>query len=127
VILTWDPDRTTELWLMREYLPEAEQYDRALVSLAGVREVIGDCRVEPVLVPHDCTDGFFASYWRRPWMYLDPGARAAISGLALIPEAPVERMTIALRDDLASGAWERRHADLLELPAFDAGYRLVIG
>jgi len=32
----------------------------------------------------------------------------------------------ALRADLESGAWERRHAGLLQLDELDLGYRLVI-
>ena len=28
--------------------------------------------------------------------------------------------------DLESGAWERRHADLLELEELDRGYRLLV-
>ena len=31
-----------------------------------------------------------------------------------------------LADDIASGAWGRRHADLLRLDTYDAGYRLVV-
>jgi hypothetical protein len=32
----------------------------------------------------------------------------------------------ALEADLSSGEWQRRHADLAELPAIDLGYRLVV-
>jgi hypothetical protein len=31
-----------------------------------------------------------------------------------------------LRQDLETGAWERRYAELLTLDAYDAGYRLVV-
>jgi hypothetical protein len=31
-----------------------------------------------------------------------------------------------LADDVASGAWERRYAHLLELEERDCGYRLVV-
>jgi hypothetical protein len=31
-----------------------------------------------------------------------------------------------LRLDLDSGEWERRHADLLALDDYDAGYRLIV-
>jgi len=31
-----------------------------------------------------------------------------------------------LADDIGSGRWRERHADLLELDALDAGYRLVV-
>jgi hypothetical protein len=37
-------------------------------------------------------------------------------------EAGIDR----LRRDLESGAWERDHADLLDLEELDLGYRLVI-
>ena len=79
-----------------------------------------------MLVPADCTDGFFAAYWRRPEAYLEEGMRAAISNLALLDPGIVERMVVALGTDLASGEWEKQHADLLELEAYDAGYRLLI-
>jgi hypothetical protein len=32
-----------------------------------------------------------------------------------------------LRADLESGAWARRHADLLERDELDLGYRLLVG
>jgi len=91
-----------------------------------IAAAVGACRIEPVLVPHDCTDGFFAGYWRRPEAYLDAGARAAISGLALLPDDVIDRMVTSLREDLASGVWKERHADLLALDAYDCGYRLVV-
>lgn len=31
-----------------------------------------------------------------------------------------------LRDDIGSGRWRRRYADLLDLDDYDAGYRLVV-
>jgi hypothetical protein len=75
-------------------------------------------------VPHDCRDGFLGAFWRRPEAYLDPAVRGAVSSLAAIEgesAAGLER----LRTDLAGGAWQRRHADLLELDELDLGYRLV--
>jgi hypothetical protein len=67
-----------------------------------------------------------ASYWRRPELYLDPDARAAISGIALLEDRVVERGMRALAADLETGAWNRRHAALLQREDFDAGYRLVV-
>ena len=106
--------------------PEAALHEAPLVTLTDVERLLGPCRVEPVPVPHDCADGFFAAYWRRPEVYLDPDARAAISALALLEPAVVERMAGTLADDLASGAWHRRHADLLAVDEYDHGYRLVV-
>lgn len=127
VVLTWDAEQLADtFWLVREYLPESALQELPLVTLTAVRLLLGPCRVEPVSVPHDCTDGFFAAYWRRPERYLDPGVRAAISGLALLDPTVVDRMVTELGDDLASGRWHERHADLLELDTYDHGYRLVI-
>ena len=127
VVLTWDTTRFADFWLTAEYIPEAAAHDASLTSLRDICGSLGDCRVETVPVPHDCTDGFFAAYWRRPGMYLDPDARAAISGLALLPDAALERMAAALAKDLESGEWYRRHADLLTKDSIDFGYRIVIG
>jgi hypothetical protein len=41
-------------------------------------------------------------------------------------DACVEKGIARLRTDLESGAWERRHADLLELEEIDRGYRLLV-
>jgi len=76
-------------------------------------------------VPHDCEDGFFCAFWRRPEAYLDPLVRAGVSNLAQL-DAPVERAVAALGADLESGAWRRRHRDLLELDELDLGYRLLV-
>lgn len=127
VVLTWDSTVFSErFWLIRDYVPEAVHADRGLPSVAEIAAGLGDHRVEVVPVPHDCTDGFSAAYWRRPEMYLDPAARAAISNLALLDPVVVERMDAALRADLESGAWQRRNADLLGLGELDCGYRLVV-
>ena len=69
-------------------------------------------RVEPVLVPSDCVDGFAACYWNRPEAYVDPDVQAGISGLARLDAAVRERGTERLRADLASGAWDARHGHL---------------
>lgn len=127
VVLTWDAEAFADtFWLVRDYLPEAALRELPLVTLTRIRQLVGRCRVEPVVVPHDCTDGFFAAYWRRPERYLDPATRAAISGLALLDPPVVDRMVAALGADLASGRWHERYGDLLDLDTYDHGYRLVI-
>jgi SAM-dependent methyltransferase len=121
VILTFDPRHTHTLWLVSEYLPELAELDEGRFPLP---EELGEVRV--VEVPWDCVDGFQGSYWRRPEMYLDPVAQRAISSLAMLPEAVRERGMAALRADLESGDWARRHADLLERETLDLGYRLTV-
>ena len=63
VVLTWDQTITRQFWLLSEYLPEAAAFDDTrAVPVDRLAALLGDARVEPVLVPHDCTDGFGAAY-----------------------------------------------------------------
>jgi SAM-dependent methyltransferase len=126
VLLTWDP-MVDAFWLVREYLPAFAEADRRqFPEMAAYAGAFGpDARVEvsPVPVPRDCVDGFLGAYWARPAAYLDPAVRAGISSFAL-PDT--EEGLVRLRRDLASGAWQARHADLLEIDQLDLGYRLVV-
>jgi hypothetical protein len=94
--------------------------------LAEVAEAMGAHTILPFPIPHDFTDGFQIAYWRRPEMFLDPVLRQASSTFAQLPPAVVEPAMARLRADLASGAWHRRHAGLLEQDSVDYGYRLLI-
>ncbi|MCU1600286.1 MAG: methyltransferase type 11 [Frankiales bacterium] len=127
VVLTWDQDFwTSRFWVLVDYLPEAADREQDLAALRAVSEHWPDAKVEPVPIPHDCTDGFFAAYWRRPEAYLVPAVRTAISGLALLDQGLVEQAMLRLEQDLADGTWAIRHADLLERGSLDCGYRLVV-
>jgi SAM-dependent methyltransferase len=126
VILTWDPTHIARLWFTRDYLPAAVTLDGGLTTLEGTLAFLGPATVEPVPVPHDCHDGFFAAYWRRPEAYLDPDVRAGISAFGMLDKDVVEHALELLADDLESGEWYRRNEQLLELDELDLGYRLVV-
>lgn len=122
VLLTFDPAHRP--WLT-DYLPELVQLDEArLPPISDYERWLGPVHVTPVLVPHDCSDGFLYSYWRRPTAYLDAKIRSGSSAFWAISdlEAGLER----LQRDLETGEWHRRYADLLTRDAYDAGYRLVV-
>lgn len=126
VVLTWDPAFRGSFWLSKEYVPEIIDGEATgFPSLEEQAAALGGAAVTPVLVPHDCQDGFYSSYWRRPEAYLDPEVRAGISTFAKRPGVG-ERGLERLREDLASGAWAERHRDLLERDALDIGYRLLV-
>jgi SAM-dependent methyltransferase len=125
VVLSWDLAYSDEYWLVDEYVPASKRLDRHLPSPDEIANLLGGGSVEVVGVPADCTDGFFAAWWCRPEAYLDPQVRAAMSGLARLGDEEVAPGIAQLARDLESGAWHERHADLLELDVYDAGYRLI--
>jgi SAM-dependent methyltransferase len=126
VVFTWDPDFADRFWLVRDYLPESAAFDRGrMPAIADVAAWMGGAGVTPVPVPHDCEDGFFCAFWRRPEAYLDPVVRAGVSNLAQLGPA-VDRAVAALRADLESGVWHERNRDILGLAELDLGYRLVV-
>jgi SAM-dependent methyltransferase len=121
VIFTHDSRHNRSLWLVDEYLPELVDF-----ALPPPEDVLPDAEIEVVEIPHDCQDGFLCAYWRRPERYLDPDAQRAISALATLDPAVLARGMTKLTQDLQSGAWARRHADLLDRLALDLGYRLLV-
>ncbi len=124
VVVTWEPALFDQFWLVRDYLPP----EPPTASLAGqqIAHYLRDVETIPLPVPHDCTDGVFGAYWRRPEAYLDPHVRASISGLALRDPDVVRNATAELDRDLRSGAWNRTYADLLDLDELDLGYRVLV-
>ncbi len=113
-----------DYWLL-EYFPAVQDLTRDMMpSKDELQSVFGDVEEVRVPIPHDCTDGFLAAYWRRPEAYLQQGVRDAISAFSVMDgvDETVER----LRHDLESGAWHKRHGHLLEQESMDLGYKLVI-
>jgi SAM-dependent methyltransferase len=127
VFFTWQPEVTGEFWLLRDYLPDAGRIDRErAVPVEELVALLGSAVVEPVLVPHDCVDGFGAAYWRRPEAYLDPQVRAGMSFLARLDAAALAPGLERLAAELADGQWADKYGDLLGRDTLDAGYCLVI-
>jgi SAM-dependent methyltransferase len=128
VVLTFDPHEIDSFWLVRDYLPEIGELDRArLPAIAAVVEALGgEAVVERVPIPHDCRDGFLGAYWRRPERYLEPAARPAISCFAELDPDVLQRALARLSNDVDSGAWRRRYGGLLSREELDIGYRLVV-
>jgi hypothetical protein len=126
VVFTCDTSERSwrqRFWLTRDYLPEVAASRTGLASeLAGA---IG-ARMEPVLIPWDCADGFFEAYWRRPEAYLDERVRRGISVWASVGPDAEQRAVRRLREDLASGRWAERNGDILDLEAAELGLRLLI-
>ncbi len=126
VLFTWDPETIGDAWVVRDYFPSVEEQVPDMNCFARILAHLGSAWVETVPVPHDCLDGFFHAYWRRPEAYLSEQVRRGISIFAAMEPPAVEEGVERLRRDLESGEWTRRHGHLMELDELDLGYRLVV-
>ena len=127
VVFTFDPKVQGSLWLANDYLPEIVQLEKGrALPINTIAKVLQTDQIVPVEIPHDCTDGFQAAYWRRPAMYLEADVQATISTLAQLPTEIVKPAMNRLRKDLENGTWDQRYAHLLQKESHDFGYRIVI-
>jgi len=125
VVFTHDASDPDRFWLTRDYLPEHARLWAGRPSLAELAGAIG-ARTEPVPIPWDCGDGFYEAYWRRPEAYLDDHVRRGMSIWARVGPDAEQRAMRNLRIDLASGQWEERNRELLQLDAAELDSRLLI-
>ncbi len=125
VLVTWDPD-FAKFWIA-DYFPGIVDNDRRIFpSLSALGRAFGRVRVLDLPIPCDCSDGFLGAYWCRPHAYLRDDVREAISTFAFLTAAELAAGLARLRDELASGKWQRRYGHLMALPALKLGYRIVI-
>ena len=126
VVVTWDPS-ISGFWLADDYFPEIFEIDRKIFpTIEDYRRALGHIDVRPMLIPHDCVDGFLGAYWRRPYAYLDARVRSAISTFAKLTPRDVEAGLARLRRDLEDRTWARRYGHLLDRSEIDLGYRIVV-
>ena len=126
VVFTFDLDALPG-WI-QDYLRDALVLERTVFpSIEAVTALLGGAtRVEHVLTPADCSDGFVEAFWNRPEALLDPGLRASQSVWRLLGPAGEERVVERLRADLRSGAWDEAHGHLRAAGTFDGALRLVV-
>jgi len=125
VVLQFDTSDHGRFWLTRDYLPEFAELTMGVPTLADRAAAIG-AWLEVVPLPWDCADGFFHAYWRRPHAYLRPDVRRATSVWARVGPAAEQRAIRELREDLLTGRWASRNADITGLDQIDLGARLLI-
>jgi SAM-dependent methyltransferase len=130
VLVNCEPDAAEGFWLTRDYLRgfldliPAPYRQRPGLWRDELQHLLGGTlTVAPLPVPHDCADGFYPAYWRRPHAYLDPAIRDNISVFRRVAhEEAMERLAA----DLASGAWQERNRALTAADACDVGLRIVV-
>jgi SAM-dependent methyltransferase len=127
VVFFYEPMQTHGFWAL-EYFPAALSLpvERNAPGEQMLRRHLGVKAVRPVLVPHDCKDGFGVAFWARPEAYLEREVQAGMSWLALLSEPDREQGVARLRADLLSGEWDRRHGQLRSMELFDGGYRIAV-
>lgn len=122
VFLTFD-SAYPYFWLS-DYIPALITLDEGqMPRMEDYETWLGPVKISSIPIPHDCTDGFLAAYWRRPSAYLDERVRAAISSFWALDD--VSDGLRRLEADLTSGAWDDRYGHLHALEELDCGYRLV--
>lgn len=127
VIMTADIDVWSQMWLLRDYLPEIAELDRERYAAPqDIVEALGGGQLLTVPTPADCADGFTPAFWKRPHAYLDAGTRAGMSSFTMLEPDLVQTRLDQLARDLERGAWHERNADLLDLEALDTGHRLIV-
>ncbi len=124
IAVTWMPD-LAPFWLTDDYFPEILDYDRQHFPLIDeIKQYFTPLTVNPLLIPHDCRDGFLGCFWQRPEAYLQPAVRACISTFTKIKylDSGLKR----LRAELLSGAWSAKYSALLSKTEVDLGYRILV-
>jgi SAM-dependent methyltransferase len=126
VFLTFDLDEMRTFWLL-DYFPNILSVDRGKsASLNHFADIFRSVDFAPVWIPADCRDGFLGAYWLRPEAYLDVSVRAGISTFTKLEPGELKLGLERLQQDLRSGTWQARYAQLTERQTLDLGYRLVI-
>jgi SAM-dependent methyltransferase len=131
VLFNANPGEAELFWLTTEYLPEfleliPPRYRHPRTWQDELRAALGRVEITPVPIPHDCADGFYGAYWRRPEAYLDSGVRAGISVFAQVSSAAVGRAVDALDADLKTGRWQHCHRELLTMDELHLGYYVIV-
>ena len=127
VIMTFNPDAPTEFW-MKDYAPELVEVERNRYgSIRSITDVLGgNCQIQPVAVPVDCSDGFQVAFYARPEAFLQPAVRKSQSAWSFIPADVEKRIVTAIENDLASGIWESKYGYLRKTPTINCQLRLII-
>jgi SAM-dependent methyltransferase len=125
-IVAFDAEPLRDLWMVRDYFPAIAGLHAERISSLALAAELPAASVEPIPIPRDCTDLFFAALWARPELLLDPDVVRPMWVWQSLSEEDRRQGGERLAADLASGAWEERNGHLRELDELDAGLRLIV-
>jgi SAM-dependent methyltransferase len=131
VLFNADPAEAELFWLTAEYLPGFLDLIPVRYRAAGawqreLEQSLGPIRLIAAPIPHDCVDGFYGAFWRRPSAYLDASVRAGVSVFAALDVDDVDHAVHKLGTDLQSGVWDGRHRELRDRSDLHLGYYVAI-
>lgn len=131
VAVNADPAEAERFRLTHEYLLAFLDLIPARYRVEGewrreLGDLLGGATLTAIPIPHDCKDGFYGAFWRRPAAYLDPRVRARISVFAILHPDYLEAALRRLREDIESGAWCEHHRELAARSELDLGYCVVV-
>jgi SAM-dependent methyltransferase len=127
VLVTFDPEALTDLWITRDYFPAMLGLKRRSgVTSQGLAQTLWGASSSPLPVPRDCRDHFFAALWARPELLLDDEVVRPMWVWQSISAEARRDGRARLVADLESGAWDERYGHLREMPERDVGLRLVV-
>ncbi|WP_054939922.1 class I SAM-dependent methyltransferase [Paenibacillus ihuae] len=118
-------------WLKEYFRPVILQSYQAYQPIGNIVHTLQEAASHNVElvdfpVPHDITDSFFASAWRRPELYLDKEFRAGVSPLADCPDDMLQPLLERLETDLSSGAWDEQYGIIRTQDTYEGGYRFLV-
>lgn len=129
VIFTFDRDFGRDTWMYEyfpffwdafDHYPRPDKLARMLSAATGQ-----ETDIVPFPLPPDLKDNFAAAAWQNPERYLEERYRGNISSFQKADPIAVSQGIARLAEDLAKGAWKKRHEPVLDLTELDAGYRFV--
>lgn len=123
IAISWNPN-AEPFWLTRDYFPEIFELDKKIFpDLNELETHFDNVKIEPLLIPEDCIDGFLAAYWKRPSAYLDSNVRNSISSFAKLDT--ITKGLQKLESDLESNNWSKINQSILNKSSLDAGYVII--
>jgi SAM-dependent methyltransferase len=127
VVMTFDPDSLHEFW-NAEYFPDVIEVEkRRYPTIDFIKEVLGgNCEVQKIPIPFDCTDGFQEAFYGRPDAFLEDEIRRAQSAWGFLPEGVEAKLIEAFRKELESGEWDRKYGHFRRQETFLCALRLVV-
>ncbi|HCS20860.1 MAG TPA: SAM-dependent methyltransferase [Bacteroidetes bacterium] len=127
IIMTFDPNELDNFW-NAAYFPELIAVEKARYPTINFIEnaLGGNCEIVPIPIPLDCIDGFQEAFYGRPEAFLEKEVRLAQSAWGFLPEGVEDRLVSALKDDLESGAWDKKYGHFRSEATFTCALRLVI-